>query len=218
MNRYQLILFDLDGTLTDSKPGIVNSILYALEKMGIREEDQSRLESFIGPPLLETFRVSYGLAEEEAVRAVEYYREYFRAKGMFENSLYPGISQLLAALQQERKKMAIAPSKPTVFAKHIVRHFAIDGYFELVAGSHLDNTRGEKGEIINFVLEQFPFCPKSACVMIGDRKHDIIGARLSGIDSIGVTYGYGSAEELRLENPTRMVSHPDELLALLSHS
>lgn len=145
--RYEYILFDLDGTLTDSAIGITNSAIYALEKFGIEVNDRSELYRFIGPPLLETFEY-YGFSKEEAKMAVKYYREYYRDKGIFENLVYDGIEDLLKALKDNSKVLIVATSKAEVFAKQILEHFDIAKYFTYIAGGNLDGTRVKKDEVI----------------------------------------------------------------------
>ena len=144
MNNYKVILFDLDGTLTDPKVGITTCVQYALEKMGIIESDLDKLESFIGPPLQESFAKAYSFDEEKTKLAIQYYRERFKKKGMFENDLYSGIPQFLADLKNQQKILVVATSKPTVFSEEILQHFNIDKYFDLIVGSNLDGTRASR--------------------------------------------------------------------------
>ncbi|RYL88859.1 HAD family hydrolase [Sporolactobacillus sp. THM7-4] len=204
MGHYQIILFDLDGTLTDPKIGITKSVQYALEKMGIVEPDLDKLECFIGPPLDVSFAEYYGFNEDQAWQAIGYYRERFREKGLFENVLYPEIPALLEDLKKADRRLIVATSKPTVYSEQIVKHFDLDRYFDEVVGSNLDGTRTAKTEIIQYILDQFSDRNRSEFVMIGDRKHDLIGANNTGIDSIAVTYGFGSEEELSGEDPTHL--------------
>ena len=196
MNKYEVIFFDLDGTLTDPGDGITNSVAHALKKYGIEVTDRTELYKFIGPPLHESFEKFYGFSREEAMKAVEYYREYYKVKGIYENSVYEGIETLLKKLKESEKKIVLATSKPEIFAKEILRHFAIDKYFDFIAGSNLDGTRTVKAEVIEYALSNCSVTDKNTVVMIGDREHDIIGAKKNGIDSIGVLFGYGSREEL----------------------
>lgn len=196
MKKYDVILFDLDGTLTDPGTGITNSVMHALKKYGIEVEDRAQLYKFIGPPLHESFEKYYGFSREEAMQAVEYYREYYKVKGIYENLLYDGIENLLKKLFENGKKIILATSKPEVFAKEILRHFGIEKYFYYVAGSNLDGSRTLKAEVIGYALESAEITDKSGAVMVGDREHDIIGAKKIGLDSAGVLFGYGSREEL----------------------
>ncbi|WP_226683001.1 HAD family hydrolase [Sutcliffiella horikoshii] len=215
MAEYKIILFDLDGTLSDPKEGITKSVQYALAKMGIVESDTDRLETFIGPPLQVSFAEYYGLDEKQSIRAIDFYRDRFKEKGMFENVLYPDISLLLEALNECCFILVVATSKPTVFAEQIIKYFELEKYFQLIVGSNLDGTRASKTEIIQYILDKYSEFNRGDFVMIGDRKHDIIGAKNTGIDSIGVTYGYGSQEEIRDAEPTCIVSSIDQLKDML---
>ncbi|NLM37973.1 MAG: HAD family hydrolase [Firmicutes bacterium] len=212
---YQYILFDLDGTLTDPGIGIVNSVRYALRKFGL-DGDPEFLRCFIGPPLMDSFMKYYGFDEEKAREAVAYYREYYGPRGIFENQLYPGIPELLQTLVDRRKKLALATSKPTVFARQVLAHFQIDRYFadELIVGSYLDGQRTKKTEVIAAALALLP-PDKEKAVMVGDRKFDIEGAQANGIASIAVTYGYGEPAELEAAGPNHLARTVPELLALL---
>jgi len=196
MSNFQNILFDLDGTLTDPGIGITNSVIYALKKYNIEVSDRSELYKFIGPPLLDSFMRFYGFTEEEARRAIDYYREYFSVKGLFENAVYEDIPALLKDLKDKGKTLIVATSKPQVFAEQILEHFKIDKYFSFIGGSTLEETRTQKAEVIEYVLETMNISDFSKTVMIGDREHDVIGAKKVGIKSIGVLYGYGSRDEL----------------------
>lgn len=212
---YDVVLFDLDGTLTDPKDGILNSILYALKWLGIKEGNLNRLLKFIGPPLKDSFMEYYGLEEATAVHAIEKYREYFSAKGIFENKVYPGIPELLEELSALGKTLVLATSKPTTFAQRILDHFDLASYFYFTVGSNLDGSRSRKSEVIAYALNEISLPTHFKAVMIGDRKYDIIGAKESGIDSIGVLYGYGSEQELKIENPTHVVDSVNDLKAIL---
>lgn len=192
----RLCLFDLDGTLTDPKEGIVKSVRYALTSFGIHENEDEKLFRFIGPPLRDSFREFYGFNETEVERAITKYREYYSETGIYECTVYEGIIEMLECLQNKSISMAIATSKPTVYAKQIARHFNFDHYFEFIAGSELDGTRSRKSEVINYVLDKVDPGRQKQAVMIGDRKHDVIGGKECGIETIGVTWGYGSREEL----------------------
>lgn len=190
------MLFDLDGTLTDPQEGITNSVAYALEQYGIHVEGRSSLNKFIGPPLKDSFMEYYGFAEDRAEEAVWKYREYFNEDGIFENKVYPGIPQMLQRLNDQGKILIVATSKPTVYAKRILERFELSQYFADVQGSEMDGRRTKKEEVISYALEQNRITDNAQAVMIGDREHDIIGAKKCGLDSIGVLFGYGSREEL----------------------
>lgn len=196
MKTYQYLLFDLDGTLTDPGEGITNSVAYALEKFGIHVADKTELYPFIGPPLSESFIKFYGFSREDADRAVEYYREYFRDRGIFENVPYEGIAKTLQRLQAAGKTLIVATSKPEPFARRIMEHFGLDKYFAYVAGASFDAARSEKWDVIEYALETMNVTDRTQAVMIGDRKHDVIGAKKTGLDSVGVLWGYGDREEL----------------------
>lgn len=194
--KYEYILFDLDGTLTDSAIGITNSVIYALKKYDIKVDNRNELNKFVGPPLSDSFESYYGFSQKEAKTAVEYYREYYREKGMFENSVYDGIEYLLKTLKYNNKTLVVATSKPQVFAQQILEKFNIARYFAYIAGSNLDGTRVKKDEVIQYALESCNITNLPKIIMIGDREHDINGAKKVGIDSIGVLYGYGDRDEL----------------------
>ncbi len=199
--KYNYILFDLDGTITDPKVGITKSAQYALKKRNILVDDLNTLEKFIGPPLKDSFMEFYDFSEEESINAIDDFREYFKDKGIFENIPYEGIKEMLENLKSNKKILAISTSKPTFFAKKILDHFKLSDYFDVIVGSNLDNTRTDKSEVIEETLRQLGITNNESILMIGDRKHDLIGARKQGVESIGVSYGYGSVEELKNESP-----------------
>ncbi|MED1613208.1 HAD family hydrolase [Bacillus paranthracis] len=208
---YTTYVFDLDGTLTDPKEGIVNSVLYALKKVGIEELHISELDSFIGPPIQQSFVERYNMNEGEVERAVFYFREYLKQRGLLENNVYEGIPNLLQQLKDTGNRLFIATSKPTVFAKQVLDHFQLTDYFEDIVGSNLDGTRIKKEEIIAHILQTNEELNKEGIVMIGDRKHDIIGANYNEIASIGVLYGYGSETELTEVGATHIINDVKEL-------
>ncbi|KPK73783.1 5'-nucleotidase [candidate division WOR_3 bacterium SM23_60] len=212
--HYNFFIFDLDGTLTDPKVGITNSIRYALERLDIKEGDESRLVKFIGPPLLESFCRYYGLSDSRARQAIDYYREYFTNKGIFENQVYDGIRDLLSRLHKHKCQLVIATSKPTIYAKRILKHFRLHGYFDLVVGSNMDLTRSSKSEVITEVLKFMPDS-KGKAILIGDRADDVIVAKAYMIDSVAVGYGYGSESELIAAKPTYTIRTVGELTRLL---
>ncbi|MGE7093004.1 HAD family hydrolase [Lysinibacillus sp. NPDC048646] len=216
MKKYSVVLVDLDGTLSDPKIGITKSVQYALEKMDIVERDLDKLETFIGPPLQVSFKEIYGLDDALINQAITYYRERFTDKGMFENQLYQHITTLLEHLKKQGYRLAVATSKPTVFAEQILNHFNLAQFFELIVGSNLDGTRSAKGDIIADVLAYFSEFNEDQFIMVGDRKYDLIGANENHIDSIGVTYGYGSLEELVDAKATYIVHSVNELKEILT--
>lgn len=196
MKDYQYFLFDLDGTVTDPGEGITNSVMYALQKFGIHERDRRKLYRFIGPPLADSFREFYGFSADGAKKGIRFYREYYSKKGIFENKLYPGIEEVLKRMKEDGKTLVLATSKPEFFAGRILEYFHLDSYFTFVAGATMDENRVKKGDVIVYALEQCSITDKRKALMIGDRKHDIQGAKENGLDSMGVLYGYGSREEL----------------------
>ena len=211
MKRYQYLLFDLDGTLTAPGEGITNSVAYALEKFGICVTDKTALYPFIGPPLVDSFIKFYGFSHEDAARAVEYYREYFRDRGIFENIPYEGIAEVLEKLQAAGKTLLVATSKPEPFARRIMEHFELDKYFTYVAGASFDAARSEKWDVIEYALSTMNITDRTKTVMIGDRKHDIIGAKKTGLDSVGVLWGYGDREELTAAGADTIVDRIEQL-------
>ena len=209
--KYEVVLFDLDGTLTDPGAGITNSVAYALKKYGILTEDRTKLYKFIGPPLHESFEVFYGFSEEQAKEAVDYYREYYSDRGIFENVVYEGIKELLVQLKEAGKTLLVATSKPEMFARMILEHFGLTKYFDYIAGANMDGSRTRKDEVILYALMEGDVTDLSKAVMIGDREHDILGAKKVGVDSAGVLYGYGSLEELRAAGADYIVERVEDI-------
>lgn len=209
------IFFDLDGTLTDPKEGITGSVAYALESFGIHVENRDDLCCFIGPPLLDSFMEYYGMTEDDANRAIAKYRERFSVTGLFENEVYSGIPQLLQQLKDAGKTLVIATSKPAVFSQRILDHFDLAKYFTFLSGSELDGRRNDKAEVIAYALEQTGITDLSDVIMIGDRKHDIVGAKKNGLPCIGVLYGYGDRAEHVAAGADYIVESVDELKKLL---
>ena len=216
MKKY--LLFDLDGTLTDPKVGICTCVQYALADQGIEENDLDKLEPFIGPPLKDSFKKFYNFTEEQAEAALKKYRERFQDTGIFENKIYPGISQMLQMLMSKGMFLAVASSKPTVYVERILEHFNIKRFFKVIVGSELDGTRVNKEEVVEEALKQlFGDQPvdKSQVYMIGDRSYDMEGAHKAGVESVGVTYGYGSMEELKEAKADYIVRSVEELQKFL---
>lgn len=212
MKSYDTFFFDLDGTITDSAPGITNSVVYALKKYGIEENDYAKLCKFIGPPLDVSFQEYYGFSKEQSLEAIEYYREYYKDKGIFENSVYDGFEEVVKQLKEAGKRLIVATSKPEPFARRIIEHFGLSPYFDYVAGMELDGRRGSKEEVINYALEACGIKDKSKVLMVGDRRHDVIGARAAGIDCLGVLYGFGTREELEAAGAAYIIERPEEIL------
>ncbi|MBR2756101.1 MAG: HAD family hydrolase [Lachnospiraceae bacterium] len=208
------IFFDLDGTLTDSAPGIIHSVQYALKKYGI-EAEENDLHSFIGPPLVHSFQERFGFDHDKALEAVTYYREYFTAGGMFENSVYPGVEEMLQKLKEDGLVLAVATSKPELFSKQILEHFALTRYFDFIGGAAMDESRATKVEVLSYALQELQVDPAKA-VMIGDRENDIEAASLLGTESIGVLYGYGSQEELANAGAKVFADTPMDICRIIS--
>lgn len=230
---FQYILFDLDGTLTDPKIGITTCVQYALAAEGIQEPDLDKLEGFIGPPLKDSFEEFYGFSEEQALRAVEKYRERFTVTGIFENEIYPGIPEMLKTLKEKGKVISIASSKPTELVERILEHFAIAEYFDFVVGSEMDGRRSRKEEVVEEALRLLlsdtsvikthaendadwkSKIVKDQIAMVGDRKFDIEGARAFGLTGVGVSFGYAAEHELEYAGADYIVDSVAELQDLL---
>ena len=209
---YKAILFDLDGTLTDSGEGIMKSVQYALEKIGHPEPVLDNLKVFVGPPLIPQMMRYAGIDEETARLAVQYYRERYVPIGIYENKLYPGIRSMLEELFFKGYKLGVASSKPEPFVNKILEHFEILQYFTVVVGSALDGTRSAKSEVVEEALLRLGLeNDREAVVLVGDKNYDVYGARTAGLECLGVTFGYGSLEELEEAAPLRIVSSPEEI-------
>lgn len=215
MQSYQTILFDLDGTLTDSAPGILNSVRYACRKMQLEIPEEATLRRFLGPPLPSSFRSYLHLNEADTTRAVAAFREYYPDKGIFENEVYPGIPALLADLKAAGKTVVMATSKPEVFARRIMQHFSLENYFDAICGATMDETRTDKGEVIAYALRTIGVTGTQGIVMVGDREHDVKGAARNGLPCIGAVYGYGTAEELTAAGALALADTVEDLRKLL---
>lgn len=217
MKEYNYLLMDLDGTITDPMIGITRCVEYALNHFGIQVKDLRELCPFIGPPLLDSFREFYHFTDEQAKEAAAKYRERFADTGIYENKLYEGMKDFLEEATRQGCTLILATSKPTVFAKRILDYFDIDRYFTFVAGSGLDGSFYTKGDVIRHALQSNNLTDLSSVVMIGDRKHDIIGAKENQLDSIGVLYGYGDRAELSAAGADYIVTDIAELRRQLLH-
>lgn len=214
---WDVVLFDLDGTLTDSGLGVANGVLYALEKMGYPKPTDSELKKYLGPPLWTSFQDYAGMPESDTPEAVRLYREYYNETGAFENSVYPGIPELLAKLESDGKRLAVATSKVDYAALAILRHFNLDHHFEVIAGSdETGELRGTKSLVIAHALSELGLTDGTSIVMIGDREHDILGAKEHGIPGIGVLYGYGDRTELEAAGAAAIASDVSELASTLN--
>ena len=215
MKIYEYLFFDLDGTLTDPAEGITKSVEYALNKFGITVADRSELLCFIGPPLVDSFRDFFGFSDEDAARAVGYYREYFPEKGIFDNRVYDGIPELLAKLRAAGRTLVLATSKPEEFARRIMDKFDLARYFKHICGATFDGRISKKAEVIEYAIETAGITDRSSVLMIGDREHDVLGAKKAGVDSLGVLFGYGSREELEEAGATYIAESVEELGKML---
>lgn len=208
------ILFDLDGTLTNSAEGIVNSVKYAMQRLGRPLPPDVELPRFIGPPLADSFKQVCALPDADIPHAIAVFREYFAEKGMFENELYPGIRRLLPELRRTGHRLFVATNKLEHFAVKILEHFEVLEHFTAVAGSQLDGPAQDKGGIIRRLVGAHGILPASA-VMVGDREHDMLGARQNGMASIGVLYGFGTRQELTDAGAGHLASSVKKLGAIL---
>lgn len=208
-NKYDIYFWDLDGTISNSQEGIFNSIKYALDKLNIEHPNQEVLNSFIGPPLYVSFMKHWFPRNERMARkAVSYYREYYADKGIYENTNYDGINEILESIKSKGAILIVATAKPTQYAKEVLKHSNIDHLFSDVYGSNMDGSRSSKIEIIKDIFKDHPEYKSKKCVMIGDRYYDLRGAKHHKIDGIGVLYGFGTKEELEAESPIAIVCEP----------
>lgn len=212
---YKNILFDLDGTITEPREGIINSMLYALGKYGIKVEDKTTLYKFIGPPLRDSFRELCGFDDEKLEEAVRHYREYYSVAGILGNDIMPGMEEAFMRLKAAGCRLYVATSKPEKFAKQILEHLRLADYFDMIAGSSMDGSRDKKELVIGYLLEQAGIGTKREdlkdTVMVGDRCFDIIGAKHFGMDNIGVTFGYGDREEFLACNAMKIADTAEEM-------
>lgn len=210
--KYKIVLFDLDGTITDSSEGITSSVAYALDKKGIPHEGKESLKHFIGPPLREQFMKCYGLDKDEGGRMVDLYREYYGTKGIYQCKVYPGIAELLKKLKSNGAVVVLATSKPEKYARIILDYFSLTEYFDFIAGANIDNTRTKKAEVIEYALESIGALDKiQESVMVGDHMADVVGARECGVECIFVTYGFGNIADGRASCPVVVVDSVSEL-------
>ncbi len=215
MPNFSHILFDLDGTLTNPRLGIGNSLRYALRQMQIDGYSDEILERFVGPPLQDGFKNLFGLDDRNTNLAVEHFRTYFGEKGLYENIPYPGIMELLEELQLSGKRIFVVTSKLEKYAKMIIRHFEFDRYVEDLIGAESNGEHSGKGQLIAKLLNRYQIIPSQSVVMIGDTPYDMIGAKENQISSIAVSYGFGTQETLSACIPEFMVDSVEELTELL---
>lgn len=215
MKKYQVIIFDLDGTLSNSKEGITKSVQYALSRLGIQEEDINSLEHFIGPPLTEELIRTYDMSEEEAYKGLEYYRERYVPIGIYETEVYPGTEEMLKELKNSGKHIALATSKPQEMAEEVLRFLKIDQYFDTVMGAELHGPRQSKQSVLEALFDKLELKDKTKYIMIGDTCFDIDGAKAVGIESMGVSYGFGDKHEMLEHGAMSVVDRADEITRLL---
>lgn len=209
MKKY--ILFDLDGTLTESAPGIINSVKYALAKLGITNYSPDALNKFIGPPLAESFKTLFGLQGGEITHAISVYREYFAEKGLFENEVYAGIPETLEKLKEAGLMLAVSTSKPEVYARKIMDKFGLSKYFDFICGIPLDDETMTKSAVVERTLGLMGADNKALALMVGDRSYDVAGAHKNGIECLGITYGYGDENELISAGAEYIARSPEEM-------
>lgn len=214
MKKY--LLFDLDGTLTDSMPGITRAVQYALKHYGIEETDLNRLKPFVGPPLQDSFKEFYDFPEQDAMDAIHVFREYYNDKGWLQNEPYEGIEDALKALKAAGRELYVATSKPEWMAKRVLDHFGLSCYFNFVGGADDAENRERKDDVIRYVMESCGLTDPAQIVMVGDRRHDIQGAHKTGLEAVGVLYGYGDREELEAAGAEWIAESVASLLSLLT--
>ncbi len=213
MKKYKSLLFDLDGTITDSSEGIINSIIYALDKMGVTVTDKSILKKFVGPPLMDSYKKYYGFTDAESEMGLKLFREYFAVKGIFENRLFDGMDILLKDLYDAGYQLLLATSKPVHFANQVLEYFNIKQYFSYVSACPIDESNTTKIDIIRKAMDNTSTADKSKIIMIGDTSFDVNGAKICGIDSLGVLYGTDDADEMK--NATYLAKDIDEIRNIL---
>lgn len=213
--KTEYLFFDLDGTITDSMPGITRSVQYALRHYGIHVEDLNELKPFVGPPLPDSFQRFYQFSKEEAMEAIDVFREYYTEKGWLESAVYQGVETMLRALKQSGRKLYIATSKPETMARQVLEYYGLADYFEYIGGAIDDVNRAKKDEVIAYVMETCGLSDAKQIVMVGDRRHDIEGAQKNKIDAVGVLYGYGNREELETAGARWIVEDVTALHELL---
>jgi len=210
--NFDYIFFDLDGTLTDSQEGILNSFRTVFKYYGLEVPSYETLCTFIGPPLIDTMKSSFGFTLEQAKESVDVFQAYYKKQGYAENRVFDGIPELLAELKKAGKKLVVATSKPEVTAKMIIKHFDLEKYFEAVCGSCEDESRSSKAEVILYAMETCSITNPSKILMIGDRKFDVIGAHSTGLKCAGVLFGYGTEQELTAAGADYIAKTPADVL------
>lgn len=215
MGKYDIIAFDLDGTLSNPENGLIEAYLYAFERMGIQDYGtREQLRRYIGPPIYDEWRRDFSLNEEDGHKIIAYFREYYEIYGWWDNKLYDGIVELLVKLREAGKTVILATSKPERTANRVVRHFGVDKYFHFI-GASIDHVRDKKHQVLDYALRSVGCADRSRAVMIGDRKYDAEGAKICGIDAIGVLWGHGSSEELSAAGFKYIAKNTDEVARIL---
>lgn len=216
MNPPEIVLFDLDGTLTDAAPGIVNGMRIVFDRFGVDQPDDATMRTHLGPPLAVTWRDHYDFTDEQITQALAIYREYYHDVGMFENEVFDGIPELLRQLNDDGITLATATSKPDFSATRIIEHFGLRDHFAFIGAANLEGTRDSKALVIEHTLEQLQARASThRILMVGDRHHDVQGAKEHGIDTIGVLWGYGDAQELTEAGAIALIQRPEDLIPLL---
>lgn len=214
MTKYSAVVFDLDGTIIDSQLGIAKAFKHALAQYGI-EEELEVIKGLIGPPLSRTIITKYGFSEEDGAKAMSYHREYYVEKGLYESRLFSDVINMLETLKEIGIVMMIATNKPEEHAIAGLKHYKLDKYFKSIIGNNLQQTRGTKADFITMAMDEAKIKDKDKVLMVGDRKHDIEGGKINNIDTIGVTYGYGTREEIEKCKPTYIVNNPMEIIKII---
>ena len=212
-----IILFDLDGTISNSGPGITHCVAYALDKFGIHVSELSQLNCFVGPPLRESFSVFYGFSREDSLRAIEYYRERYQAEGIHETAPYPGVCTMIHRLKTDGRRIALATSKPEVFARQIIDEYGLTDCFDAITGCELDGTRSKKTEVMAECIRRLGLTERDLArtAMVGDRNYDVLAARELGVHAVAVSYGYAPPGELEAAGAEYIASDTDELYSYL---
>ena len=214
MKKYNVIAFDLDGTLTNPERGLLCAFVYCFKKLGVPYESKESLKRYIGPPLYDEWQKDFGWTFEEASNAVEVFREYYNIYGWWDNEVYDGIDELLTTLKSQGKRLVVATSKPEVTAKKVLRHFGLDKYFDYIEGASMNGSQDLKWQILDRALTAVG-AEKSEAILVGDRKYDAEGANICGIDSLGALWGHGSRDELEKAGFTYIASTPDAVVSLV---
>ena len=213
--KFTHVFFDLDGTLTDSQEGILNSFKNLLTHYGLEIPDYNTLCTFIGPPLVLTMKEGFGFSGEKAKESVQVFRSYYDSKGYKENRVFEGISELLLLLKEKGVSLSVATSKPEVTAKKILKHFDLEKYFDHICGSLPDESRSKKSEVIEYALLENKITDRSKVLMVGDRKFDVEGAKEAGLKCAGVLFGYGNLEEFKKAGADFIAKTPADIAKIV---